>query len=844
MDHRGIVFPSIDEKSIAVSATEKLAACIFTAERCVMCMKKVQIYVSPNGDDTAAGTREAPLATLEGAKNYLRNLSRTAGATVTFLEGVYRFQKSVVFTDEDSGCDGMPVVYEGEGNVVFSGGAYICHSRLSEVTDTAMAERLPDPMKVKALDLTHLALDPDKTLGAIENTPRFYAGDQFYETARYPNREIWDGRNGPYLYSEKINVFEVEPGGRREHNRIQFHYDSEEVKPYLSKWTAEVLEDAYIYGFFWHQWSYGRYKPLLADAEKNILTAAFHRNGYDETGESKGKRRRQFITNLPEELDCAGEYYYDRKKGILYFIPYADFSDDTEMVISLLDVPAVKVEGAKNLLFKNIQFSHFVKQAILIDDADTVVFEGCEISHTADRPALIQNSYRCKFISCDVFDHATGGIRFNNCGNRYDLIHSGNAVINCVLHHVTQIWTVYYPAIECVNCCGVLIKGNTISKSHHAHIILTGVNDIWIEDNIIEEACLDTDDVGAVYWGRDPSDLGIVIRGNLFRNIGNLEADYMVSGVYIDDKATGAEIYNNVFYNTGEISHEKMDVLTNAYAIVQNNGQFLHAYNNIFIGTYVDQKPTILFTSMAYIIWMTWLYGMDESPWKDTWYKLLEETGFLTDTWREHYKNTVWAGMWDYVNEDIYNRIEEYRAAHADQDKQKTEAAISWLVFDEAWDHITEEGTYYPGTFMEFCKEYYGEELKESLDDFETRLPTDLNSAVGSHVFWKLIYHKLSIRTTSVFRNNLSIGMDRSYLNADGTLRGNVMNGFRQNYLPFTDKLTNGESMFVKYGEDFTLTPDGIKEVHKHIPEFHNFSVNNAGAKRGIGACRREAPHA
>lgn len=74
--------------------------------------------------------------------------------------------------------------------------------------------------------------------------------------------------------------------------------------------------------------------------------------------------------------------------------------------------------------------------------------------------------------------------------------------------------------------------------------------------------------------------------------------------------------------------------------------------------------------------------------------------------------------------------------------------------------------------------------------------------------------------------------MCRDYLNKDETLMGKVMNGFPKNYNPFTEKLENGESMFVDYGTDFTLTVDGLKEVHKHIPEFHNFSVKNAGAQR------------
>ncbi len=795
-------------------------------------MSRIHIYVSPNGNDSAEGTRQSPLATLFGARDYLRTHEHTDGVTVTFLEGVYKLDKSVIFTDDDSGCDDLPITYEGEGNVIFSGGEYVCHCKIGSVTDEAMAKRIPDVDKVKVIDINHLGLDPEKTLGAIENTPRFYAGDKLYETARYPNREKVEARNGPYIYSPKIKVETEESESEKPEKRLTFYYDNDDVKPYLEKWTQESYEDAFIYGYFWHQWVYCRYKPLFADAQNGTLTAVPHRGGYEKDGETEGKRRRQFITNLPEELDDEGEYYYDRKKGLLYFIPYSDFNENTEMAISLLETPAVKVEGARNIVFKNIKFRYYVGQAITVENADSIVFDTCEISHTSDRAITVTASSNCKFVSCDIFDHACGGIYFKECGDRYNLIHSGNEVKNCIIHHVTQIMTVYQAAIDCSSCCGILIKGNTLSYSPHLLVLFTAVNDIVIEDNIIKEACLDTDDASAVYWGRDPSELGIVIRNNYFTNIGNSEADYSLAAIYIDDWATGADIYNNVFYNTGILTREKMTPHTNATSIVLNNAQFMNAHNNIFVGTYQDQKPTNLYACPSYIIWMTFVYGLQITGWnKEAWYDRLEKAGFFTQKWRDHYRDTIWAGMWDYANEDIHRRIAEYRDAHADEDMQKVNVDITWEIFNEAWDHLTEEGEHYDGTFLEYYKERYGEELAKHFAEYEKNLPSK-GSAIADHIFWKLVYHELTVRTTNVFRNNLSIGMSREYLREDEHLKGNVMNGFYQNYLPLTDKLANGESMFVEYGKDFELTPAGIKEVHKHIPEFHNISMKNIGAKR------------
>ncbi len=794
-------------------------------------LTKIHIYVSANGNDAAEGTKEAPLATLEGAKNYLRKLECAGGATVTFLEGVYKFEDSVIFNEEDSGCDDNPVIYEAEGDVVFSGGESICHCKLGNVKDEAMAKRIPCVDNVKALDISHLNLDPTKFFGALEKTPRFYAGEQFYETARFPNREKVAGRNGPYLKSE--TVFAQAKNNGNNVSELHIFYDEPEMKEHISKWSKEVYDESFIYGYFWHQWYYNRYKPYEGDAENGIIKATISKGAWEKLGETKNIQRRSFITNLPEELDDKGEYYYDRKTGILYFIPYDDFTDDTQMVVSILEKPAVLIDGAENITFKNIKFRYYVNEAIHVNNAQGIVFDGCEISHTTNKGALVTKTTNCKFISCDIFDLGCGGITFRDCGDRYNLIQSGNEVRNCIIHDFSQILTVYNPAVECFDTCGLLIKENTMSRAQHQLIMLTHVNDVIIEDNIFSEAVRDTDDAAAIYWDIDPTDIGIIIRNNYFENIGNKEGTYLLAAIYIDDWATGADIYNNVFYNCGMLSETRMDQHTNANSIVLNNAQFVNAHNNIMVGTYKDQKPINLYACPSYIIWMTRVYDVRGDRWEpDNWYDKVKDVGFLTEKWKEHYRNTIWANMWDYVTEDIHNRIEEYKAAHAHESIKKIKTDLTWMIFDEAWDHKTEEGEDYNGTFFEYYKERYGEELKEHFENYENNTPS-WQTAIADHIFWKIVYHKIFVRTTNTFRNNLSVGMDRDYLREDEHLKGKVMNGFYENYLPATDKLKNGESMFIDYdNRNFELTPAGIKEVHKHIPEFHNINVNNAAAKR------------
>ncbi|MBQ6108264.1 MAG: hypothetical protein IJK97_08640, partial [Thermoguttaceae bacterium] len=76
---------------------------------------ELHLYVSPKGDDSAAGTFFEPLATLEGARDALRSM-RKAGTLkpgtpvrITFKAGSYPIMTPIEFSAEDSGTADAPV---------------------------------------------------------------------------------------------------------------------------------------------------------------------------------------------------------------------------------------------------------------------------------------------------------------------------------------------------------------------------------------------------------------------------------------------------------------------------------------------------------------------------------------------------------------------------------------------------------------------------------------------------------------------------------------------------------------------------------------------------------------
>lgn len=779
------------------------------------------VYVKSGYSGESTGEKNKPFADISSAITYLRGFGPEKEKEITLMSGTYFMTDSMIFGEADSN-----LVIRGEGNVRIIGGVTVGHERISEVKDAAMVKRFSDPDAVKAIDLTGMGFK-GQVLGGTESQGRFYAGEERYENARFPDSERIPGRNGPYLYSAKM-ICDAE----RKH--AEFFYEGDAIRQRMARWSEDSLRDAYVYGYLWNQWTYPRYGALSFNAAEGTLQTDCD-GGYAQAGESNGgPHRRSFVSNIPEELDAKGEYYFDKESEILYFIPLDSFNEDTEIMISLSDEIPVKIDGAKHIRFENIGFAYFRNTVADITGSEDICFRGCDFRHCSRNTANVTKCSKVVFDSCDFYDFGVGGIIFDRCGIRQNLTNSGCAVINCDMNEMTVVSTCYKPGVLFRNSCGLLLSHNRFRNAAHQCLLFEHVNEIMIEYCEIANCALDTDDCSAVYWGRDPSDLGITLRNNYLHDIGNEEADYSVGALYIDDGACAPHIYNNIFYNCGILSKARMDIHTNASSIVSNHAQFLNCHNNIFVSSYPDQKPTNLYPCPATQKWIVYLNGAESSGDERngrTWYDVMKEAGYGSEAWKEHYRTTPWAGIWDIANENIHNRMMECFRKHeetGDPDgRKKALAEIEWEVMDKTWNHRRENGEKYDGTIKNYLLETYPDEFTECIDD----VPFG-GGKLESAIFWKYVYHKIVLLSCNYFRNNINIGIDRAYLDENEQYIGNAMSNYKDNYNPMTDILESGNSMFVKYGEDFTLTEEGLRTITEHLPEFHNIYQSEIGIRR------------
>jgi hypothetical protein len=86
-------------------------------------------YVSPNGDDTHAGTRLEPFQTLQRARDAVRQVNKTmqTDIVVCLRQGVYRLSEPLQFDRRDGGSNGYRVIWRAcdEETAVIRGGSCV-----------------------------------------------------------------------------------------------------------------------------------------------------------------------------------------------------------------------------------------------------------------------------------------------------------------------------------------------------------------------------------------------------------------------------------------------------------------------------------------------------------------------------------------------------------------------------------------------------------------------------------------------------------------------------------------------------------------------------------------------
>lgn len=355
----------------------------------------VEIYVAPNGDDKAAGTRELPLLTVEKASEHIASLSGKKEVHVILKDGIYYLPNTLVFKPEHSGSEKYPVIIRSanEGKAIISGG-----------------------------DKLHLNWEPYKNGIYKASVSKDVIIDQLYingdrqRMARFPNAV------------EGKNVFDTwDLVHTREPDAVNDPLDETRV----SSWNHP--EGAYVHAM--HRSLWGDMHWLVTG--KNTGGSLMLEGGWQNNRPSPMHPRYRMVENVFEELDAPGEWFYKKDQKTLYYYPQpgVDLASATIEIVRLkhlIEFRGTKEKPVRHIRLEGLVFCHTARTfmenkepllrsdwtiyrggGVMFDGAEDCTVSDCEFDQLGGNSIFVNNyNRRISVISCYIHHSGASGIAF------------------------------------------------------------------------------------------------------------------------------------------------------------------------------------------------------------------------------------------------------------------------------------------------------------------------------------------------------------------------------------------------------------------------------------------------
>ncbi len=298
---------------------------------------------------------------------------------------------------------------------------------------------------------------------------------------------------------------------------------------------------------------------------------------------------------------------------MLYFWPPAAIADQSVVLTTLRD-PIIAMNNASNVVLRGLTVEMCAGTAINVEGGRDVSIAGCTVRNTGLGAVEVTGGEHQAIVACDIYNTGTHGIQMSG-GDRTSLASSRHEIRNNDIYNVSlrQRTHAYNLSLGGV---GVHVAHNRIHDAPHKGITIGG-NDHLIEYNDVFRIGMDSDDCGAFYMGRNPSERGTVLRYNFWHDLGSKMA-HGSSAIYFDDGAGGQRVYGNVFLRAAG---------GNFGAVFSHGGHDNWVENNIFI----ECKRAMGAVPWADSTWQQWL---GEPLWQE---KLLKEVDITKPPYIERY---------------------------------------------------------------------------------------------------------------------------------------------------------------------------------------------------------------
>ncbi len=561
------------------------------------------LYVSPTGSDSWDGRSprrdgdHGPFRTIQRALDEVAKIAKSGlpdgGIVVEVAAGRYEISHPLRLQGV-RGTAERPIVIRARGRAIVTGGRLV--RRFAPVRDRAVLSRLPENARRHVVQADLKALGISDFGSPAQKGLMVYFNGAPLTLARWPN----------FGFARISGLPSQTTWGRGWRGSREGRFFVDIPKDRLQRWAAEP--DLWLHGYWFWDWSDQRQKVARIDPKKGLieLEKPYHHYGY---------RRGQwfYAYNALCELDSPGEWYLDRQRGILYLWPP-----------SSLRRAQVEVSAAGNLLWlqdcsfveiRGLTFQCSRGTAAVLLKCTSCSLIGCTVRNCAWSAIFVNGGQNCRIAGCDLYNLGAAGISMIG-GDRPSLTPGRHVAENNHVHHYAQ-WKRMYAAAIHLNGVGLVARNNLIHHAPHQAIGFYG-NDHIIELNEIYSVCMESNDAGAIYAGRDWTCRGTEIRHNYFHHIVGFRRARCV-GVYLDDMWCGTRIAGNIFY-----------IVTRAAFI--GGGRDNSIENNLF----VDCDPAVHVDSRA----MGWAAPAVKPP-NGVMIKRLLAMPYKSELWRRRYPKLV-----------------------------------------------------------------------------------------------------------------------------------------------------------------------------------------------------------
>ena len=530
-------------------------------------------YVATTGGDANPGTKAKPFATLEHARDAVRQskIQNPKSKIEVFLRGgVYRVEKTIEFTPEDSGTEDAPITYAAYSSErpVISGGR--------QITDWQKAD-----------GKLWQTVVPGVKEGRWYFNQLFVNG-QRRTRARTPNKG--------FLYTEGI----LAPFNRAKWSsdtlaKHGFVFRDGDIKRWHNFNDAVVV--------VYHSWTTSIH--LITDLDPGQRTVRLAPPSRWPIGYWWEYNTRYHVENIFEALDEPGEWYLDRATGVLSYWPMpGENLHRAEVVAPVVRQTLVAFQGAaakkqyvEYLRFAGLSFQHTdyllapdmppdeqgaTERSPLIaaEGLRHAVFENCEITHAGENALWLDSGCADNvFRRCHIHDLGGSAIFIGPKKWRDTLEErvERNVVDNCFIHDGSHVF---------LGSQGVWIGRSSYNEVTHneisdfAHLGIS-VGHSWgyapssanhnrVAFNHVHHICNGFfSDGGGIYTlGISP---GTMILNNVVHDVvPTPQMPVGGTGIYLDEGSSDIVVESNIVYRVG------------AGAFNQHYGKENLVRNNIF----------------------------------------------------------------------------------------------------------------------------------------------------------------------------------------------------------------------------------------------------------------------